>query len=448
MAGDARGQLDPRGPPAHRSHVNRRFVALALLFSACRENAGAPDSVFPSTGTPLPCDVDTVFAGHCRQCHTNPPLSGAPMPLLFQENLTAAARSDPSRKVYELVHQRIHDDAHPMPQPPNPRLSDADAKTLDDWIAAGAPAGKSCTVPVDAGPPIPDAAPPPGCVPEALAPTSSWAMPQSTVDAYVCFGVDILSAAKRHVVAIAPKIDNAAIVHHVILYRSDDALSGTPAPCDPGGASGRRVLYAWAPGASTLVLPPEAGFAEEGTTHYVVQLHYSNGTYAPGLTDASGIELCTTDALRPNDADVVAFGTRQITIPARGALDVTCRVSIPTGTESMHVFSAFPHMHSFGKSISTVQVPPDGGTPVDLGSQPHWSFKTELAFAVSATLAQGDIVQTRCAWANPTDQDVTFGYAANQEMCISYTAYYPKVSSAQWGSFSTPSETSTCVPTP
>ena len=62
------------------------------------------------------------------------------MPLLSYADLMAPSKSDLSKKVYELVGTRIHDDRAPMPQAPNARLSPAETATLDSWIAAGAPA--------------------------------------------------------------------------------------------------------------------------------------------------------------------------------------------------------------------------------------------------------------------------------------------------------------------
>src|SRR5207249_2746001 len=73
----------------------------------------------------------------------------------------------------------------------------------------------------------------------------------------------------------------------------------------------------------------EAGFAEDATTHFVVQAHYLNPTHASGLTDSSGFDLCTTDQLRPNDADVLAFGTQNILLPAHTSVTLNCDVQVP-----------------------------------------------------------------------------------------------------------------------
>src|SRR5262245_57560588 len=85
--------------------------------------------------TPLPCDVDTVLANNCRSCHARPPQFGAPMPLLTWEDTQGPSKEDASKKIYERMGARIHDDANPMPPSPNARLSAADTATIDAWVA-------------------------------------------------------------------------------------------------------------------------------------------------------------------------------------------------------------------------------------------------------------------------------------------------------------------------
>ena len=89
-----------------------------------------------SAASGLPCDVEAVLKKGCAECHGATPSYGAPMPLVTFADLTAPAKSNPSKKVYEMVGTRVHDESRPMPQAPNPRLSAADTATLDTWIAA------------------------------------------------------------------------------------------------------------------------------------------------------------------------------------------------------------------------------------------------------------------------------------------------------------------------
>jgi hypothetical protein len=408
----------------------RLVIALAASALSCSSTEGAaPAPAGPLDGGtgvaasgPLPCDVGAVLTRSCVSCHSDPPQFGAPMPLVTWTQAHAEA---------SLIHARIHDDQRPMPPPPNARLDAASAATLDAWIAGGAPAGGDATCGAspapgrgdDGGASLGDgAAPATDCVPDLhVAPASPYTM--LTPETYVCYGFDAPSDT-RQVIAIRPRIDDTRIVHHVLLLKSPVATSGVPIDCNPGPSLGEAMLYAWAPGGPPLVLPPEAGFPEDGTTHYVVQIHYNNAANAPNPTDASGFDLCTTTALRPYDADVVAFGTEAIALPPRAKTTLTSCFTAPAAMDGRHVFAAFPHMHKLGASITTGLVP-DGGAPLDMGTDATWDFSNQPWLPIDATIHTGDVVRTQCTWNNTGDTLVTFGQGTADEMCYSFTAYYP-----------------------
>jgi hypothetical protein len=154
----------------------RRTVA-ALLFAACAaalaccnanvvENciagpctggvggAGGADGcpAVPQTGD-FPCDVFAVIHPNCTRCHQDPPLNGAPFPLLTYAD---------TQKVFlpgRLVFQQMYDQTRPNAAPRMPlggSLSDAGYSTLSDWLlqcAPPVPAGTGCgCVTDDAGP--------------------------------------------------------------------------------------------------------------------------------------------------------------------------------------------------------------------------------------------------------------------------------------------------------
>lgn len=391
----------------------------------------------------LPCDVAEVLDASCTSCHGATPTFGAPMPLVTLADLQAPAPSDPGRKVYELVGERIHDAARPMPQRPNPPLDTKALAVLDGWIGAGAPAGsETCG---GGGSPT---APPPktlSCAPDvALRPQTSFAVPSTQSDLYVCYGVDVPVSSKRHVVAVGPHVDNSKVLHHIVLMQVENAVSTTPAPCSPGAIMQGRMLYAWAPGGEPLELPQAAGFPMEGTAHYMVQIHYNNAQALPNQVDATGVDFCTTSELRANDADVVAFGSMKFNIPARGELDLGCDYKIPQQLAGKTMFAAMPHMHQLGTSMATEVIPAGGGSPVDLGAQAAWDFQNQDYFPVSAVTKAGDNVHTRCTWKNPGDTAVTWGENTSDEMCWSFTLYYPRVTSGLW-QWALPSVTSKCT---
>ncbi|MBX3193329.1 MAG: peptidylglycine alpha-amidating monooxygenase [Labilithrix sp.] len=434
--------------------------ALALAFAACGDTVNPIDpsndgGALPEGGNQagpsgLPCDVDKVLATNCRQCHASPPQFGAPMPLVTHADLTASSPKDASKKVYEAVAQRIADDADPMPPSPNARVSAADRATFDAWVAAGAPSSaETCNSTTKPDVPKLD------CTPDTpVAPATPWTMPRDTGDEYVCYGVELTSATPKHVTGFAPRIDNAKIVHHIVLFEADQAYSSTPTPCDSGGSLQWRMVMGWAPGGKGLEMPAEAGFPIKttGATHYVVQMHYSNPSALEGETDTSGFDLCTGPP-RQYEADVLAFGTQSINIPPNipppSIHETSCSITIQSvaGLQfaGMHLFASMPHMHKRGFEMETTLT--SGGVTTDLGTVTNWSFDTQSWLQIGGgsgvVTKNGDVIKTRCAWKNTTSQNVRYGEKTEDEMCYSFTLYYPKIKSGLW-SWAIPAGASTC----
>lgn len=391
------------------------------------QDGGATSASSSSGGGPsgtLPCDVDAVLAKNCRQCHSTSPQYGAPMPLVTYADLHAPAVSAPDRKVYELVKERIHDDVHPMPQPPNQRLSAADTATIDAWVASKAPAGTSeCTN----NPTTDGGVAALNCTPDQLIrPGAKYTVPK-TDDIYVCYGFDTNATSKRHVIAAGPRIDNTKVVHHVLLYQANATVSPTPTPCGAGGGQGWRLVTGWAPGGKNLELPPEAGFAEEsGTTHWAIQIHYNNAQGLDGQTDETGYDLCSTDQLRPNDADILATGTADITIQPRSTRTSTCTLDVPAQFGNINVISSWAHMHRLGKAQYAKRQ--RNGEVTDILNAPSYDFNTgATAQNVRVDVKAGDRIETMCKWTNKTDQTVKFGEGTGDEMCFAFLTYYPKI---------------------
>lgn len=398
--------------------------------SSTQDGAGPGVQAGPSG---LPCAVDAVLEQHCRSCHQNPPLAGAVMPLMTWDDLQAPAKSDPTKKVYELVGARIHQDVKPMPPPPNARLTAGDTTTIDSWIAAGAP--KSTDTCGGGGNPDGGTVDPLSCVPDVhMKSTMPWSMPQATSDIYVCYGYEVATTDPKQIIAFAPHVDNTKIVHHILVFQADSAEPTTPTQCSSGGKATWRIVYVWAPGGKNLYLPKEAGFplTPGASTHYVVQVHYNNANALSGEMDATGIDACTS-APRQYDADVVAFGTQSFTIPANNLpYDRTCTVQVPSQLAGKKLFTAMPHMHTLGTKNDNKLTPLAGGPDVDLGTIANWDFQTQYWLPIDATIQTNDTITTHCQWRNPTGAPVSFGEKTSQEMCYSFAMYYPRVTSPVW----------------
>lgn len=387
-------------------------------------SSGGTSSSGGGVGGNLPCDVDAVLAKNCRSCHGEPTKFGAPMPLISNADLQASAKLTPGKKVYEQVAARIHDDAAPMPQPPNPRLSAGDMAIIDGWVAKGAPAGDTVCNNQTGGN---TGVQPLSCTPDQLIrPASKYTVTDQTDD-YVCYGFDTNASERRHVIAGAPRIDNTAVVHHVLLYQADATVSSTPTSCGAGGGAGWRLVTGWAPGGKNFVLPPEAGFAEEaGTTHWAIQIHYNNAAGLKNQVDQTGYDLCTTDKLRPNDADILATGTVNISLPPRATTTTTCNLTVPAQFGNIKVISSWAHMHKLGKAQYAKRI--RGGAETTLLDAPTYDFSVGAgAQDVSVDIAAGDTIRTMCKWQNTGDGTVKFGEGTADEMCFAFLTYYPKI---------------------
>jgi hypothetical protein len=426
-------------------------TALAALGGCSGSNGAVSSGVDSGTkppaggGSALPCDVDTVLTNNCQICHGATPSFGAPMSLVTYSDLTAPSKSNPAKMVYQVISNRIHNDASPMPPPPKARLSAADSSVLDSWIAAGAPGAAATTCgggTADGGPVVgtdgggvdPQALP---CTPDTfIKPGSPYSAPPSAEE-YVCYGFDVTTPQKRHVIAFAPQIDNKAVVHHLLLYRMPQAVSPTPTVC--GGAQGELVT-GWAPGVGNLIVPPEAGFPEEGTTHYMMQIHYNNVGGSTAQSDASGFALCTTDQLRPNDAAILAFGSTNFTIPAQGTLAQTCDYTF-TEAPVIHAFTAQAHMHLRGHAMTTLNTTANY-TLVDV---PNFNFQQQYVNPVTFEIKSGDVIRNTCTWDNTTGSPISFGPTTEDEMCFDFVNYWPRITTPTFD-WMTPSASSKCPP--
>ncbi|HRI69195.1 MAG TPA: peptidylglycine alpha-amidating monooxygenase [Polyangium sp.] len=393
----------------------------------------------------LPCDVELIMRSKCQTCHAAKPIYGAPMPLVDANDFAAPARSDPSKTVAQVSSDRIHDKARPMP--PLPATLDAgELATLDSWFGVGAPGGKTPCSTMGSG----SSGTGGGglsCTPDVkLRASAPYKMPKLAADKYICFGATAAITGKRHITAVAPAIDNEVIVHHMLLYEVDTPYSSAPQACGPNSSLDARLVSAWAPGAQPFVLPPEAGMPIDSTKHYMIQMHYSNLMQLSGQTDLSGFDLCTTETLRPNEADVLVFGTLNISVPPHGTSDRTCDLQYPVDIPTINLFAAGPHMHTYGSHISA-RVKHANGSTYEMATRDPWSFDNQYWNPISTTVAPGDTVSVRCAWNNPTTETITFGGKTSDEMCFVFTAYWPRITTPGW-SWQATALFSDCTDTP
>jgi len=394
----------------------------------------------PAEGDGLPCDVRDALETSCGLCHGMTPAFGAPMPLVSYDDLRVPAPSDPARPVYELVAARMTADAGRMP--PDGNISEADAATILDWIAQGAPEDPeaACGGPADDGPdepPVgPDALP---CDAEyvmtahASGSDDPYVVPtQGAEDLYMCFAFASPFAAGMQATAWAPVIDDERVVHHWILYRAKGGnyVDGTAFPCDVSLQISADFVAGWAPGGGNVILPDDVGLELGGPGEtYVLQVHYNNAAHYPDAIDRSGVAFCATDAPRPNTAGVLTLGTTSIDIPpgAVGHEETgTCGWLSTIFWPELHIVATSPHMHGLGRAFRTVLERTDGSTAL-VTDVPVFDFSSQGMYMTEPEIVvrPGDALHSTCTFDNPGSQPVGFGEATGDEMCFNFVLAYP-----------------------
>ena len=353
------------------------------------------------------------------------------MSLMTYEDLVRDTPSSPGVSVLFRALERMKSTDKPMPPVPRERASFKEYGPLDAWLESGFPPGdasvKCAPADVDGG------APAPTCTPDvSLRAATAYSLAEKTSDIYVCYGVDLPATAdKRQITGIVPRVDDSAVVHHIVVFEADKTESATPHKCKDIFPIDWKAIYAWAPGAPTFLLPEEAGFptADGKDTHLVVQVHYSNLKHETGHVDATGVDLCTTNTPRKYEADILWVGGFDFKIPPHKASTVECTFDWGQNWAKylpLQVVQAWPHMHQLGRELTTDVLRSDGST-VPLGHAKPFSFFDQAAYPVDATMAPGDKIVTRCSWQNDTDATVVWGEATNEEMCFNLLTYYPRI---------------------
>jgi hypothetical protein len=359
------------------------------------------------------CGVKKTLDARCTACHNPQKTAGAPMSLKTHADLIAPAVSDPTKKVYEVVGTRTHDQQRPMP--PQGVLDAPELGPLDSWIAAGAPAGSDPTCAANG----PEVQPTEQVWPENC---------DATYKVYAANGAapnSIGAGAETHpqfmvtppwgneeaqAIAWRALTDNAKVLHHWILY----------------GPTG-EFLFGWAPGKdNNEPLPSDTGmYLPSGTMR--MDVHYNNVTGSSMEMDKSGVEICVLERanFRPKTASVTnRLASRLINIPAR-AVDYDVTGTCAHSGAPVNLLSVSPHAHRTAKHMKFTVEKANGMTIVMHDKDFNFEEQTTYALDPPIVVESGDKVITTCTFTNDTDRTITFGENTGNEMCFNFAITEP-----------------------
>ncbi|KAK3607129.1 hypothetical protein CHS0354_036070 [Potamilus streckersoni] len=192
-------------------------------------------------------------------------------------------------------------------------------------------------------------------------------LPVTTVPAnattYMCMTFDLPSDKEYHLIAFEPVIDNANIMHHILLIGCQAVTHEVYKPYACGMTAGHNcsgILGAWSVGLSGLCYDEKAGFriGQKGFKKAAIQVHWNNPELHSNYTDSSGIIMYYTETLRQYDAGVLVTGQTILNIPPQkesvaieGGCPIECTAAIMNGP--VYVTAVINHMHYLGIAQKT-----------------------------------------------------------------------------------------------
>jgi hypothetical protein len=346
--------------------------------------------------------------------------------------------------VREVAAQRINADGGARMPPPGTveALDQNELATLTEWLNAGAPAaadGCQIGAAVDEGG-VEALLPRPTTTGTVLGPYEGWdegveCYPftayqpgggnkdtpyrvGTAVDQYIGFGFAPPWEGTRYVRAFRSVIDNAAVLHHWILFEEPSAEDDSAAEVI-GAHPGGQMLHGWAPGGSDLYFTPDVAVRMDSSTRYLLEVHYNSSD--PNAADASGLEICVSDTPPENEAIISWLGTDLINGTSASG---TCT---PRTSEPIHIIAGTPHMHLKGSHMKVTLERAQGETEV-LHDE-AFDFQNQRGYAEDITIEQGDSITTTCSYSAPA----RFGKGTNEEMCYWFALAYPAGALADGG---------------
>ena len=217
--------------------------------------------------------------------------------------------------------------------------------------------------------------------------------------------------------------------HHLIVYRANGAQENkTPQLCVPfqgiiGGAEAPLLIVQKE--RDELNFPEGVALKIQPGQVIKLETHFINTTSA-ALQGQATVHFDTVPIDTPNfiESDLAFWGPTVFTVPPRQATQSA--IMFEAGRPNTKGFAMTTHQHRFGTHFKIwygkSQSDPNAQLLLDNSNweePPLYRFNPSLPFDGQSGLF------FQCEWNNTTDQFVTFGESALQEMCFLWMYYYP-----------------------
>ena len=354
-------------------------------------------------------DVAPIVYQYCSTCHR--PGGAGPFPLLTYEDVRVRAR-----QIADVVARRVM-----PPWPPDEsgpplvgerRLTEAQIRTIREWVSAGMPPGDAAALP-----------PPPrwsegwqlGPPDLVVSMDHAFAMPPDGAEVFRRFVAAIPLDRSQYVRAVEFRPGSAGVIHHAILRldptRSTRRLVSRPAEEPRQGFGG--MLFAedasrgpegfflgWSPGRVASMGPPDLAWRLDPGTDLVFELHLMPTGSSEEVRATAGFFFADTPPARTPVA--LQLGSYSIDIPPGDRdywVDDNYRVPI-----DLDLLSVYPHAHYLAREVETTATLPDGTRKLLLRI-PDWDFnwQDEYRFVEPVRLPKGSTLAMRIRYDNSAE---------------------------------------------
>lgn len=232
----------------------------------------------------------------------------------------------------------------------------------------------------------------------------------------VCVVVDLGTEVPRMLRGLRTAL--TAGTHHVIITRTVAAPNPTPVPCAPfAGGGGHDVLFIAQQSAAALTYPTGSGLPIAAHQSIHIEMHYLNTDDEPMMIGGSAELDLAAESTGLREIDFLFTGGASISIPAHGTQTVETFHTLPVGSE---LFAATAHTHQWGRRATLELTDASGAAPRLLHDSTNWAERPIDVFT-PIVITEGQGLRLTCNFENQSDQPVSFGLSADDEMCFLWT---------------------------
>jgi len=259
---------------------------------------------------------------------------------------------------------------------------------------------------------------------------------------------------KKHMIKVEPIVQagNELNVHHMILHSCGMNLKsyglGEDHECYMyenfvDFMTCQAVFHAWAVGGEEFYYPSEAGYplGTDGSPQFLLlETHYDNPNMQP-FEDSSGFRIWLTEDLRKYDAEFLQVGnvvsefqlippnTERYSTFADCSKDCLKYGMDTSSIDELNVFAILQHSHTIGKTIELKHIR-DGVElkPINVDRTYDFNYQEIKHLDPYVKVKKGDSFRLQCNYSSIGRSKFTQGgLGTEEEMCISYVIYYPKI---------------------